>query len=141
MSTKKVEPLPRTEGFKEHERWRLQIRDATKATADHIDNTLIHQSLEQIMDMIASFLIEGANITLSYNDAADTLTITCDLSEHLAAADPHNQYQLESEKGVASGYSSLESDTKVKVAELRNPIWIGVSAPDPDEYPLWLDIS
>ncbi len=60
---------------------------------------------------------------------------------HLLALDPHTQYQKESEKGVASGYASLETDIKVKVAELRNPVWIGVSAPNPTEYPLWLDIS
>jgi hypothetical protein len=60
---------------------------------------------------------------------------------HLLASDPHTQYQKESEKGVASGYASLESDVKVTVAQLRNPVWIGVSAPDPNDYPLWLDIS
>ena len=60
---------------------------------------------------------------------------------HLLETDPHTGYQKESEKGVASGYASLESDVKVTVAQLRNRVWIGVTAPDPADYPLWLDIS
>jgi len=60
---------------------------------------------------------------------------------HVSETDPHTGYQKESEKGAASGYASLETDIKVTVAQLRNPVWIGVSAPDPVEYPLWLDIS
>ena len=60
---------------------------------------------------------------------------------HEAAADPHVTYQKESEKGIANGYASLAADVKVAVTQLRNPIWIGITAPDPTEYPLWLDIS
>jgi hypothetical protein len=64
-----------------------------------------------------------------------------DLSNHVSASDPHTVYQKESEKGVASGYASLASDVKVTVAQLRNPVWIGVSAPDPAQYPIWIDTS
>ncbi len=35
------------------------------------------------------------------------------LTTHEAAADPHTQYQKESEKGQASGYASLNASTKV----------------------------
>ena len=68
-------------------------------------------------------------------------TPTDPVPAHILEADPHTGYQKESEKGVAYGYASLESDVKVKVAELRNPVYIGTSAPNPTEYPLWLDIS
>lgn len=37
---------------------------------------------------------------------------------HEAAADPHAQYQRESEKGAASGYASLDAGTKVPTAQL-----------------------
>lgn len=37
---------------------------------------------------------------------------------HLAASDPHTGYQKESEKGVASGYASLDGTTKVPYAQL-----------------------
>lgn len=37
---------------------------------------------------------------------------------HEAAADPHPQYQKESEKGAASGYASLDGSTKVPIAEI-----------------------
>lgn len=41
-----------------------------------------------------------------------------DLSDHVAAADPHTGYQKESEKGAASGYASLDGSTKVPYAQL-----------------------
>lgn len=35
------------------------------------------------------------------------------VTDHVALADPHTQYQKESEKGAASGYASLNGSTKV----------------------------
>lgn len=43
---------------------------------------------------------------------ADVVTV------HEAAADPHTQYQRESEKAAASGYASLDAGTKVPTAQL-----------------------
>lgn len=37
---------------------------------------------------------------------------------HIAAADPHNGYQKESEKGVADGYAELDGDGLVPLAQL-----------------------
>jgi hypothetical protein len=37
---------------------------------------------------------------------------------HEAAADPHGQYQKESEKGAANGYAPLGADSKVPAANL-----------------------
>lgn len=39
-------------------------------------------------------------------------------ARHLAAADPHAQYQRKSEKGAANGYASLGADGKVPSAQL-----------------------
>jgi hypothetical protein len=36
-----------------------------------------------------------------------------DLAAHIADTDPHTQYQKESEKGIASGYASLDASIKV----------------------------
>jgi hypothetical protein len=63
------------------------------------------------------------------------------IATHATAGDPHAGYQKEAEKGQANGYSGLSSDVKVTVGQLRNPIWVGPSAPNPSEYPLWLDTS
>lgn len=41
-----------------------------------------------------------------------------DLAAHVAAADPHTQYQKESEKGNANGYASLDSGGLVPTAQL-----------------------
>ena len=40
------------------------------------------------------------------------------IAAHEAATDPHTGYQLETEKGAASGYASLDADTLVPIAEL-----------------------
>lgn len=41
-----------------------------------------------------------------------------DLTTHAGAADPHTGYQKESEKGIASGYASLDSGLLVPTAQL-----------------------
>src|SRR5688572_12357962 len=41
-----------------------------------------------------------------------------DINAHVALADPHVQYQKESEKGAASGYASLDAGTKVPSAQI-----------------------
>ena len=41
----------------------------------HLDNPLVHLNAEQIRDLIATFIVAGANVTLTHNDAGDTLTI------------------------------------------------------------------
>lgn len=40
------------------------------------------------------------------------------LDGHLATADPHTQYQKESEKGAANGYAGLDATTKVASVQL-----------------------
>jgi hypothetical protein len=40
------------------------------------------------------------------------------VATHAAAGDPHTGYQKESEKAQASGYASLDGDTKVPIAQL-----------------------
>lgn len=40
------------------------------------------------------------------------------IEAHAEEADPHDVYQLESEKSAADGYASLDSGTKVPIAEL-----------------------
>ena len=79
--------------------------------------------------------------SIHMTDAEAAVIAEAAVSAHELEIDPHTQYQKESEKGVANGYASLASDVKVPVAQLRNPVYIGTSAPNPTEYPLWLDTS
>lgn len=57
-----------------------------------------------------------ANHTAIDNATAGQSKIS--VQPHLDAADPHPQYALDSEKGVASGYASLDAATKVPIAQL-----------------------
>ncbi len=59
------------------------------------------------------------------------------LTAHLAAGDPHSQYQKESEKGAANGYASLGADGKVPASQLPESAgskW-GVMTAGPDADP------
>jgi hypothetical protein len=74
---------------------------------------------------------------------------------HEAAADPHTNYQRESEKGAASGYASLDAATLVPVAQIPAlpylaaaafvglaKITVGASAPgSPGAGDLWVDTT
>lgn len=50
------------------------------------------------------------------------------VSTHVAASDPHVQYQKESEKGAASGYASLDGSVKVPIAQLPTGTGAGTVA-------------
>ena len=53
------------------------------------------------------------------------------LAAHIAAADPHSVYQLESEEGAANGYASLDASALVPLAQLPGVVRIDkiVTAP------------
>lgn len=47
---------------------------------------------------------------------------------HVAAPDPHGQYQLESQRGAADGYASLDGGAKVPLNQLRTGTTAGTIA-------------
>lgn len=68
-----------------------------------------------------SLLDSGANYAATDVEAA--LAEEADARQaHEAAADPHGQYQKESEKGAANGYAGLDAGSKVPVAQLPDTV-------------------
>lgn len=65
---------------------------------------------------VAATTAARGTVKVDNNSAGDPVALTS--AGHGAAADPHTQYQKESEKGAASGYASLDAATKVPIAEL-----------------------
>ena len=61
-------------------------------------------------------LVEGSN--LYYTQARADARVAAGIATHVAAADPHTQYILDSEKGVALGVAPLGSDAKIDTAYL-----------------------
>jgi hypothetical protein len=57
---------------------------------------------------------EVTNLQASLDGKAASAVVT----DHVALADPHTQYQKESEKGAANGYAGLGADGKVPSAQL-----------------------
>ena len=63
--------------------------------------------------------IDVAYFSANYYTQAQTNTqISTSISNHVGAADPHAQYQLESGRGVANGYASLDASGDVPFAQL-----------------------
>lgn len=70
-----------------------------------------------VNDLDVEYVYDGAAwITNGGGDTSGAITDA--ITAHEAAADPHTQYQKESEKGVANGYASLGADGKVPSAQL-----------------------
>lgn len=54
----------------------------------------------------------------SLQTSLDAKAASTVVTDHVALADPHTQYQKESEKGAANGYASLSASTKIPIAEI-----------------------
>ena len=72
-------------------------------------------AINGVATLDASGLVPDAQIPAAIARDAE---VTTAITTHEAAADPHTGYQKESEKGVASGYASLGTDTIVPTAQL-----------------------
>lgn len=57
--------------------------------------------------------LEFTDITAADVGADPAGTAAAAVSTHVGLADPHTQYQKESERGAASGYASLDSNTRL----------------------------
>jgi len=60
---------------------------------------------------------QTASTISDFNTAADA-RVSSGISTHVAASDPHAQYQKESEKGSANGYAELDATGKVPSGQL-----------------------
>lgn len=60
--------------------------------------------------------LEGKSATSHNHDAS--YEVAGAVSTHVAAPDPHTQYQRETEKAAANGYASLDGNTRVPTAQL-----------------------
>ena len=60
---------------------------------------------------------QTASTISDFNTAADA-RVSSGISTHVAASDPHTQYQKESEKGSANGYAELDATGKIPSGQL-----------------------
>lgn len=56
-------------------------------------------------------------------------TASTAVTNHVSAADPHTQYQRESEKGAANGYASLDGSGQVPYAQTKDEVIVSTNAP------------
>ena len=96
--------------------------DAKAATTHNHDGT--YSALGHNHDAAYSALGHNhdsayAALTHNHDAAYDAIgAATSAVSAHAGAADPHTGYQKESEKAAASGYASLDTNTRVPLAQL-----------------------
>jgi hypothetical protein len=88
---------------------------------------------ELAQDAVNSALTLGAGLTKTYNDNANTLTVAVDTSVIAnktyvdnavsgLANTADSTYALASDRGIASGYASLDSNTFVPQAQILEPV-------------------
>lgn len=63
-----------------------------------------------------------------------------DSQAHVDAADPHPVYELEANKGVASGYAGLDSSVYVPLANTRYPFVVSSSNPGLTRPGAWIEL-
>jgi len=81
---------------------------------------------EQAQDAVAAAFAAGTHdaVTVTYNDGSNSISLantdkgSSAVSTHVAASDPHTQYQLRSEKDTANGYASLDASGLIPAALL-----------------------
>lgn len=63
-------------------------------------------------------LADGTDSTDALTKAQIETAIDGDITAHVAEADPHTQYQKESEKNTANGYAGLDASSKILASQL-----------------------
>ncbi len=56
---------------------------------------------------------DEAGFFLQYTDIGTTVETNGAVTDHVAASDPHTQYQRETEKNAADGYVGLNSESRI----------------------------
>lgn len=99
-------------------------------TTDISDSTAFGRSMVTAADAAAGRTALGLGNSATRNVGTLSTEVAAGdaISNHEAAADPHTTYQRESEKGAASGYASLDTNTRVPTAQL------GTGTPDTTKF-------
>lgn len=102
-------------------RWRQRVFELLNGIQKILSTTveitpvgvIVGPGLQDVIGQLNTLVaaLQAEDVTLQAWDAA-----------HLVAADPHTQYQKESEKGVASGYAGLDASTTVPDAQIPDGI-------------------
>lgn len=112
----------------------LDILDSTSVSdaklllgLDNVSNTSdankpISTAVQTALDAkAASSHTQPASTITDFNSAADA-RVTSGIATHTGLADPHTQYQRESEEGTANGYASLDSSSLVPLSQLPSSL-------------------
>lgn len=85
---------------------------------------------------VATTLVQGIT-KVDHNSGGDPVALTS--AGHGAAADPHTQYALDSEKAQPNGIATLDAGTKVPVAQLpvATTVAKGVGRVDNNSAGVW----
>lgn len=67
-------------------------------------------------------------------------TVSAEIANHAAAADPHTGYQRESEKGAVNGYAALDGSGQVPYAQTKDEVIVSTNAPTGQAgLDIWVD--
>lgn len=98
--------------------YNLEFFTPDYAAAVHVHSVGNVTGLQALLDGKAAISHTHTTSEITdFNTAADS-RVTSGVNAHVGLSDPHTQYQLEGEKGAASGYAPLNSSSLVPIANL-----------------------
>lgn len=110
----------------DHDATYVNEADHTKAAHDALN---IDADTLDGLDSTALETPAGAQAKVDTHKAADvSATVHPNANTHMGASAPHSGHEMTTNKGVASGYASLDSGSKVPVAQL------GTGTPDGTKF-------
>jgi len=94
---------------------------SAKSTTDLSEGTNLYYTAERVDDRVNNLLVAGTNITLTYDDGANTLTIASTATTGAAGSDQDVQYN---NSGNFAGSSKFTWDNANEILEVEGHIYI-----------------
>lgn len=91
----------------------------TVSRSDHTHGSPSLTSTAPVAEAFGDTAVVGVGTTPARHDHRHAMPAD-PVPPHVAMADPHTQYQRESEKGAANGYASLDANTRVPQAQIAS---------------------
>ena len=114
FSADKLPPPPKTQDVREWSRWYYRMFELLNGIQTILGSGIEVTAAGVITETTLQGVIGQINTLITALQAVDTA--------HVAASDPHTGYQKESEKGVASGYASLDAGGTVPDAQIPSGV-------------------
>lgn len=118
MANRKVTELPNIDALASGDLLHVvDISDISSSAEGTSKKTLLSQFVTYLNGFFAT-TAQGAKADTAVQPSVANTLINSAITTHISEADPHSQYQRESEKAAANGYASLDAGIKIPIAQI-----------------------